>query len=86
VAGRTGTLAAEYGRFTLRPSRCAVGLVHAKTGTLTGAIALSGTAVGWDGRSRAFSVIVNHPPTDRYSVLQVRQAIDGLAATVSGCW
>lgn len=86
VAGRTGTLAAANGRFTTKPSRCAVGLVHAKTGTLTGAVALSGVAVGYDGQERVFSIIVNHPPTSRYSVLTVRRAIDGLAATVTGCW
>ena len=60
--------------------------MHAKTGTLTGAVALSGTAVGWDGQARVFSIIVNHPPTDRYSVLTVRRAMDGLAATITGCW
>ncbi len=86
VAGRTGTLAASNGRYTTKPSRCALGLVHAKTGTLTGAVALSGIAVGSDGSTRVFSIIVNHLPTDRYSVLTVRQAMDGLAATVTGCW
>ncbi len=86
VAGRSGTLAASNGRYTTSPSRCAVGLVHAKTGTLTGALALSGVAVGRDGNSRVFSIIVNHPPTSRYSVLTVRQAMDGLAATLTGCW
>jgi D-alanyl-D-alanine carboxypeptidase/D-alanyl-D-alanine-endopeptidase (penicillin-binding protein 4) len=86
VAGRTGTLAAANGRYTTSPSRCAVGLVHAKTGTLTGALALSGVAIGYDGSSRAFSIIVNNPPTSRYSVLTVRRAMDGLAATVTGCW
>ena len=86
VGGRTGTLAASNGRYTTKPSRCALGLVHAKTGTLTGAVALSGVAVGSDGSTRVFSIIVNHPPTDRYSVLTVRQAMDGLAATVTGCW
>ncbi len=86
VAGRTGTLAAGNSRFTTSPSKCAAGKVYAKTGTLTGAIALSGTARGWDGSSRAFSIIVNRPPTSRYSVLTIRQAIDGLAATITGCW
>ncbi len=86
VAGRTGTLASYTSRYITRPSSCAAGLVHAKTGTLTGALGLSGVAVGRDGRTRVFSIIVNHLPTRRYSVLTIRRAMDGLAATVTGCW
>jgi serine-type D-Ala-D-Ala carboxypeptidase/endopeptidase (penicillin-binding protein 4) len=86
VAGRTGTLAPYTSRYVTRPSSCAAGLVHAKTGTLTGALGLSGVAVGRDGRTRVFSIIVNHLPTRRYSVLSIRRAMDGLAATVTGCW
>jgi D-alanyl-D-alanine carboxypeptidase/D-alanyl-D-alanine-endopeptidase (penicillin-binding protein 4) len=84
VAGRSGTLGAGYGRFTSAPSKCARGRVQAKTGTILGTIALSGTAKASSG-PRIFSVIVNHRPS-RYSALDTRHAVDGLAATVVGCW
>ncbi len=86
VAGRTGTLGPYTSRYVTRPSSCAAGRVHAKTGTLTGALALSGVAVGVDGRRRVFSIIVNHPPYSSFSQLTIRRAMDGLAATVTGCW
>ncbi len=86
VAGRSGTLGPYTSRYVTRPSSCAAGRVHAKTGTLTGALALSGVAVGVDGRRRVFSIIVNHPPYSRFSPLTIRRAMDGLAATVTGCW
>ncbi len=86
VAGRTGTLAPYAARYVTWPTRCAAGKVHAKTGTLTGALALSGVAEGRDGRTRVFSILVNHPPTGRYGVLAVRRAMDELATTITGCW
>lgn len=85
VAGRTGTLGTRFGRFASAPSRCAVGRVQAKTGTIPRTIALSGVARTVDGRLRVFSMIVNHRPL-RVSELSTRQALDGLAATVTGCW
>lgn len=85
TAGRTGTLGTAYGRYTTRPSRCAQGQVFAKTGSLFDTIALSGIAEGADGRPKAFSFLVNDRPT-AVSMLSTRQALDGLAATVVGCW
>lgn len=85
VAGRTGTLGTRFGRYASSPSRCAVGRVQAKTGTIPRTIALSGIARTVDGRLRVFSMIVNHRPL-RVSELSTRQALDGLAATVTGCW
>ncbi|KUO08284.1 peptidase S13 [Streptomyces sp. DSM 15324] len=84
VSGEAGsTLGPEWGRFDDVNSRCAVGKVHAKTGTLTGAIALSGLTQGKDGKWKVFSFIENGStanPSD------IKDAMDGLAATVNGCW
>lgn len=82
VAGVSGTLAPDYLRYVTSPTRCAVGLIEAKTGSLSGAIALSGLARGADGRVKAFSFLLNRVP----STLTTRRAVDKLAATVTGCW
>jgi len=81
VAGRSGTL---QNRFKGRRTRCAIGLVMAKTGTLSGVVSLSGVAVGNDGRHRAFSIVVNNRPRSA-SLRTVRNRLDRLAATVTGC-
>ncbi|MET8978240.1 D-alanyl-D-alanine carboxypeptidase/D-alanyl-D-alanine-endopeptidase [Streptomyces sp. NPDC004539] len=84
VAGEAGaTLGPEWGRFDTADSSCAVGKVMAKTGTLTGAIALSGFTQAQDGRWKVFSFVENNStaaPGD------TKDALDGLAATVNGCW
>ncbi|MET7694427.1 D-alanyl-D-alanine carboxypeptidase/D-alanyl-D-alanine-endopeptidase [Streptomyces sp. NPDC005483] len=84
VAGEAGsTLGPEWGRFDDPNSQCAVGKVRAKTGTLTGALALSGLTRTDDGEWRVFSFIENGStaaPND------TKDAMDGLAATVNGCW
>ena len=82
VAGRSGTLASRYLRYTTWPTRCAVGLVEGKTGSLRGVITLAGYARGADGRTKAFAFLANGVP----STLTTRQAVDRLAATVTGCW
>jgi D-alanyl-D-alanine carboxypeptidase/D-alanyl-D-alanine-endopeptidase (penicillin-binding protein 4) len=84
IAGEAGsTLGPEWGRFDDPNSICAVGKVKAKTGTLTGAIALSGLTIGKDGKWKVFSFVENGStanPSD------IKDAMDGLAATVNGCW
>lgn len=85
VAGRTGSLTAAYGRYSTAPSSCASGDVQAKTGTIASTIALSGVARTHGAGRRLFSIIVNHRPV-RYPPLATRRAIDGLAATIVGCW
>ena len=85
VAGRTGTLNTRFGRYASSPSKCAVGRVQAKTGTIPRTIALSGVARAVDGRLRVFSMIVNNRPLS-VRELSTRQALDGLAATITGCW
>ncbi|WP_328483337.1 D-alanyl-D-alanine carboxypeptidase/D-alanyl-D-alanine-endopeptidase [Streptomyces sp. NBC_00377] len=84
VSGEAGsTLGPEWGRFDDVNSKCAVGKVHAKTGTLTGAIALSGLTQGKDGKWKVFSFIENGSTADPG---EIKDAMDGLAATVNGCW
>jgi D-alanyl-D-alanine carboxypeptidase/D-alanyl-D-alanine-endopeptidase (penicillin-binding protein 4) len=81
VAGVSGTL---HSRFTSKPTRCARARVFAKTGTLYDAIALAGYALGADKRLRAFAIIDR--PSGRYSKAAVRQAVEVVPATVTGCY
>jgi D-alanyl-D-alanine carboxypeptidase/D-alanyl-D-alanine-endopeptidase (penicillin-binding protein 4) len=84
VAGEAGsTLGPEYGRFDDPNSQCAVGKVHAKTGTLTGAIALSGLTQGADGKWKIFSFVENGSTANPDAI---KDAMDDLAATVNGCY
>lgn len=84
IAGEAGsTLGPEWGRFDDPNSSCAVGKVSAKTGTLTGAVALSGLTKGTDGRWKVFSFVENGSTAAPNSI---KDAMDGLAATVNGCW
>ncbi|MFF4040327.1 D-alanyl-D-alanine carboxypeptidase/D-alanyl-D-alanine-endopeptidase [Streptomyces sp. NPDC001816] len=84
VSGEAGsTLGPEYGRFDDANSTCAVGKVHAKTGTLTGAIALSGLTQGKDGKWKVFSFVENGATADPNAI---KDAMDDLAATVNGCY
>ena len=79
TAGRTGTLA---NRFTTTQSKCAVGKLWAKTGTLSDVVALAGFTKGADGRVKAFAFVVN----GKDSTTTLKQNIDMLAATVTGCY
>jgi D-alanyl-D-alanine carboxypeptidase/D-alanyl-D-alanine-endopeptidase (penicillin-binding protein 4) len=81
VAGRDGTLSPAYGRFTTSPSNCAAGKVDAKTGTLHDAVALAGVTIGRDGHWKAFAFVENGA-----DMTSARNGVDGLAATVEGCW
>ncbi|MEU0838577.1 D-alanyl-D-alanine carboxypeptidase/D-alanyl-D-alanine-endopeptidase [Streptomyces sp. NPDC005962] len=84
VAGEAGsTLGPEYARFDDPNSKCAVNKVRAKTGTLTGAVALSGLTQGKDGRWKVFSFVENNSTA---KTSEITDAMDGLAATVNGCW
>lgn len=85
VSGRSGTLDDRYGRYSTRPSRCARGKIRAKTGTLFDTVGLTGITIGGDGQEKSFAILVNHRP-QRVSTLTTRRAVDGLAATINGCW
>ena len=81
---RPAARSARSGAASTTPdSSCAVGKVQAKTGTLTGAIALSGLTQGTDGRWKIFSFVENGSTA---SGSAIKDAMDGLAATVNGCW
>ncbi len=82
VAAVSGTLKS---RFTSRPTRCARAKVFAKTGTLFDAVGLAGYALGTDGRLRAFAVL-DRPVDPRYSKTAVRQAVEIVPATATGCY
>jgi len=69
VAGVDGTLRGRF-RSPLR------GRVEAKTGTLTGVIALSGLLHGGDGRTLAFALVSNgHPPRRKLAVRAAHERI-----------
>ncbi|MBU6245007.1 MAG: D-alanyl-D-alanine carboxypeptidase [Actinomycetales bacterium] len=85
TSGISGTLDDRYGRYRSGPSRCARGDIRAKTGTLFDSIGLTGITTAADGQEKAFSILVNERP-QRVSPLTTRQAVDGLAATIHGCW
>ncbi len=72
-AGRSGTLAARF-RGTAAEDN-----VRAKTGTIIGGAALSGTGTTASGRAFVFSVIVNGPTAGSSA-----GAIDGLIAAIAG--
>ena len=82
VAGVSGTLGPRFLRYVTAPTSCAVGLVQAKTGSLSGVISLSGFARGADGQVKLFSFLLNHVP----DTLRTRRAVDRLASTITGCW
>jgi D-alanyl-D-alanine carboxypeptidase/D-alanyl-D-alanine-endopeptidase (penicillin-binding protein 4) len=78
VAGASGTLVE---RFAAAGSAAGVGVVRAKTGTLTGVGSLAGTVVDADGRLLAFVVLADAvPATD-----PGRTALDQVATALAGC-
>ncbi|MGW2490641.1 D-alanyl-D-alanine carboxypeptidase/D-alanyl-D-alanine endopeptidase [Streptomyces sp. NPDC001606] len=74
VAAFTGTLADRY-------TEGAAGLVHAKTGTLTGVNTLAGTVVDADGRLLAFAFMASGT-TDPQAA---QAALDRAATALAGC-
>jgi D-alanyl-D-alanine carboxypeptidase/D-alanyl-D-alanine-endopeptidase (penicillin-binding protein 4) len=79
VAGFTGSLSS---RFTTG-SPAGLGLVRAKTGTLTGVHGLAGTVTTVDGAVLAFVAIADRVrPPDQ---LSARTRVDELAAALAGC-
>ncbi|WP_042367260.1 D-alanyl-D-alanine carboxypeptidase/D-alanyl-D-alanine endopeptidase [Streptacidiphilus neutrinimicus] len=83
IAGVDGTLGPSWGRFTTAPTDCAKGRIDAKTGTLTGAIALAGVTLNkQDGRWKAFAFLEQ----GGFNTTSARDLIDRWATTVEGCW
>ena len=80
VAGFLGTLSTRYGTTA---TAAGVGVVRAKTGTLTNVSSLAGVLVDADGRQLAFAVIAAHVPST--SPLDAEAALDRIAATLATC-
>ncbi len=78
VAGASGTLA---DRFDSGGQAKALGLVRAKTGTLTGVSSLAGIVVDADGRLLVFAVMADRTG----ATPAARRALDDVAAALSAC-
>jgi D-alanyl-D-alanine carboxypeptidase/D-alanyl-D-alanine-endopeptidase (penicillin-binding protein 4) len=76
VANLSGTLASRFGGTE------GAGTVRAKTGTLNGASALSGTVVTDDGAWLGFSIILNGIPVNATPALA---AMDQFVASLASC-
>jgi D-alanyl-D-alanine carboxypeptidase/D-alanyl-D-alanine-endopeptidase (penicillin-binding protein 4) len=80
IAGYSGTLAPRYHHGA---ERVGLGVVRAKTGTLSGVISLAGVAVDRSGRLLVFAFMASKVPLDADTA--ARLAIDKAAATVASC-
>ena len=78
VAGLTGTLADRYTTLQTLAGR---GVVHAKTGTLTGVVSLIGTVQDAQGRVLVFGIISNKVP----SIPHARETMDRIASRLATC-
>lgn len=78
VAGLTGTLAGRFNTAATRPGR---GVVHAKTGTLTGVTSLAGTVLDADGRVLVFALMANNVK----SLAAARDTMDRIASRLATC-
>jgi D-alanyl-D-alanine carboxypeptidase/D-alanyl-D-alanine-endopeptidase (penicillin-binding protein 4) len=76
VAGFSGTLEQRY-----TGSSRATGLLHAKTGTLTGVNTLAGTVVDAQGRLLAFAFMASHTTAPGAA----QAALDRLGSAVAAC-
>jgi D-alanyl-D-alanine carboxypeptidase/D-alanyl-D-alanine-endopeptidase (penicillin-binding protein 4) len=79
VAGFTGSLAYRF----QSGDRDGLGLVRAKTGTLTGVHGLTGTVTSKDGAVMSFVAIANRVRLP--NTLAVRSLLDQMSAALAGC-
>ncbi|WP_255919931.1 D-alanyl-D-alanine carboxypeptidase/D-alanyl-D-alanine endopeptidase [Streptomyces humicola] len=80
IAGFTGTLSDRFNA-SENAGATAAGLVHAKTGTLTGVNTLAGTVVDTDGRLLVFAFMTSGTADADAAV----DALDRLATAVTAC-
>lgn len=78
IAGVTGTLADRFYTATSYPG---AGVVHAKTGTLTGVSSLAGTVVDADGRQLVFAFTSN----SAQDIYGARAQLDDAATVLARC-
>jgi D-alanyl-D-alanine carboxypeptidase/D-alanyl-D-alanine-endopeptidase (penicillin-binding protein 4) len=82
VASYSGTLA---NRFDGTTATAGVGLVRAKTGTLTSVSALAGMVITTDGHILTFALIANGVTGTSAGTAAAEDALDQIAATLAGC-
>ena len=78
VAGFTGTLA---DRFDTPSTKSGLGVVRAKTGTLTGVVSLAGFVRDREGRLLVFALLARGVP----DIDQARTSVDRFASVLAGC-
>lgn len=79
VAGFTGSLASRF----LQDAPAGLGVVRAKTGTLTGVHGLAGLVVTRSGHGFVFAAVANDVPVRR--ALAARAQLDSIAALLATC-
>nr|MDT0662635.1 D-alanyl-D-alanine carboxypeptidase/D-alanyl-D-alanine-endopeptidase [Micromonospora sp. DSM 115978] len=82
VAAWSGTLSERFEPGATAGTAAGAGVVRAKTGTLSGVHAISGTVTTADGRLLAFAVLADQVPAGPD---QAQPALDRIAATLAGC-
>lgn len=70
-------------RFLGATDKAGLGVVHAKTGTLTGVNSLAGIVQDLDGRSIVFAVMADQ--TKAIGPLAAKAALDAVVASLAGC-
>lgn len=78
VSGFTGTLVDRFARLT-----ASLGMVRAKTGTLTGVHSLAGYALDAKGRPVVFAVMADR--TSKVAPVEAQAALDKVAAAIATC-
>jgi D-alanyl-D-alanine carboxypeptidase/D-alanyl-D-alanine-endopeptidase (penicillin-binding protein 4) len=78
VSGFTGTLVDRFAKLT-----SSLGMVRAKTGTLTGVHSLAGYALDAGGHPVVFAVMADR--TSKVAPLEAQAALDKVAAAIAGC-
>jgi D-alanyl-D-alanine carboxypeptidase/D-alanyl-D-alanine-endopeptidase (penicillin-binding protein 4) len=82
VAGWSGTLDDRFGRSGERSTKVGAGVVRAKTGTLSGVYAISGTVTSADGRLLVFAILANKVPIGQYPA---QDELDRIVSTLARC-